>query len=64
MVEGDGGRILSGFFCHFEAALSRPQFCHKMLLFRLRGYCNTPAHWIIEYHNDIKSCLILGNLKF
>ena len=64
MEEGDGGRILSGFFGHFKIELSRPKFCSSTRFLEKRDYCNAAAHSILEYHNYGKVCLILVNLKF
>ena len=62
---GGGGWLTDpiGFFLSRLHFLDQT-FVTKCAFFVLRGHCNTPAHWVIEYHNDGKVCLILGNLKF
>ena len=52
--------MVDGSYLDFSV-ISRLQFLgHNFVIncvfFVLRGYCNTPAQQIIEYHNDGNNC--------
>ena len=57
---GEGGGNPSTFVSAFRIEVSSFKQVH---FFNLEGYCQYACALVLYHHNDVESCMILGNLN-